>query len=66
MCVWCSQYISSLTRAYGVALGVNVLIVNKDPATGVWVRRRRDCHLLCPPSTFSRCFNTDGEEVPGE
>ena len=25
--------------------------------------RRRDCHSTAPPSTFSRCFNSDGEAV---
>ena len=25
--------------------------------------RRRDCHSAAPPSTFSRCFNSDGERA---
>ena len=25
--------------------------------------RRRDCHFAAPPSTFSRCFNKDGERA---
>ena len=28
--------------------------------------RRRDCHSAAPPSTYSRCFNRDGERAPAK
>ena len=35
-------------------------VSDKDCPSGCG-RRRRDCHSAAPPSTFSGCFNSDGE-----
>ena len=40
---------------------VLVLKVAQDQAFNGTGDRRRDCHSAAPPSTFSRCFNRDGE-----
>ena len=29
----------------------------------IWCSRRRDCHSAAPPSTFNRCFHSDGKRA---
>ena len=41
--------------------GIDEALDCTDPAGAL--RHRRDCHSAAPPSTFSRCFNSDGERA---
>ena len=38
---------------------LRVQLLTRTGAASRW----RDCHSAAPPSTFSRCFNSDGERA---
>ena len=54
-----AQFPSSLSR-FGSS--DNLLLIAAGNPDG-FISRRRDCPSAAPPSTFSRCFNSDGERA---